>query len=381
MDSQYEIVRYRPDLKAQVLALQTHLWSPDRAINTSYFEWKYEQNPYLKEPLIFLAMHQGEAVGMRGFFGVRWEVGVPAQSFTGLYADDMVIAPAHRNHGLTSRIMYWAFEDLADRGYEYIFNLSAGPTTLLSSVAMGWRSAGGMQPMRWQSKQSVVRKRLGSLARKSPALSRYIASYRSRHSEQPLPTLANIGEQRRDHLNRDYDVSLYDAPRCNAMAQLVGRLDDGGHIRHVRDADYFRWRFANPLSRYIFLYADTAQLDGYLVLQEYTSSAASQGVVNIVDWEASDPAIKERLLTAAVEIAKSRQIVIWSATLPSSAIALLRKNGFKQEQISKAMVRSAPELLVRSLCRDYVMGGWMVAGTPLLDISSWDLRMLYSMLG
>ena len=43
----YEFVRYQPDLKGQVVELQTHLWSPSLALNTAYFEWKYERNPYL----------------------------------------------------------------------------------------------------------------------------------------------------------------------------------------------------------------------------------------------------------------------------------------------------------------------------------------------
>jgi hypothetical protein len=76
-----EFVRYQPDLKGQVVELQTHLWSPSLALNTAYFEWKYERNPYLVEPLIYLVMYHGKAIGMRGFFGVQWEGGVPAQRF------------------------------------------------------------------------------------------------------------------------------------------------------------------------------------------------------------------------------------------------------------------------------------------------------------
>jgi GNAT superfamily N-acetyltransferase len=144
----YEFVRYQPDLKGQVVELQTHLWSPSLALNTAYFEWKHERNPYLDEPLIYLAMYHGKAIGMRGFFGVQWEGGVPAQRFTSLYADDMVIAPEHRRRGLVSELMTSAIEDLDKQGYEYVFNLSAGEITLHSSLSMGWRSAGWAHPMR-----------------------------------------------------------------------------------------------------------------------------------------------------------------------------------------------------------------------------------------
>ena len=102
-------------------------------------------------------MHGGKAIGMRGFFGVQWECG-PTIHFTNLYADDMVIAPEHRNRGLMPKIMTFAFEDLATKGYEYAFNLSAGSATLHSSLSMGWRSAGWVRPMRRRSLPTVLQR-------------------------------------------------------------------------------------------------------------------------------------------------------------------------------------------------------------------------------
>jgi GNAT superfamily N-acetyltransferase len=157
MDSTYEVVCYEPGLRGQVIELQSHLWSPNAALNTAYFEWKYERNPYVDAPLIYLAMHNGKAVGMRGFWGMQWEGGIPTQESIALYADDLVIAPAHRNRGLIPKIMAAAFEDLGKRSYQYAFNLSAGPITFLSSLATGWRSVGSMQPMRQRSWRVALR--------------------------------------------------------------------------------------------------------------------------------------------------------------------------------------------------------------------------------
>ncbi len=41
----YEIIKYSLEFKSQVLELQTHLWSPDLALNAAHLEWKYERNP------------------------------------------------------------------------------------------------------------------------------------------------------------------------------------------------------------------------------------------------------------------------------------------------------------------------------------------------
>src|SRR5687767_6339979 len=82
------IETYRPEHKRSVAKLQTRLWSSDTALNTRYLEWKYERNPYVREPLIYLALAGDEVVGMRGFHGARLEAGSPSQSFPALFGDD-----------------------------------------------------------------------------------------------------------------------------------------------------------------------------------------------------------------------------------------------------------------------------------------------------
>ena len=73
----YEIVRYRPEHKSQVAKLQTHLWTSEPKLATRYLEWKYEENPYAKEPVIYLAFQGSKLVGMRGFYQSKWELGSP----------------------------------------------------------------------------------------------------------------------------------------------------------------------------------------------------------------------------------------------------------------------------------------------------------------
>ncbi len=223
--SAYEVVPYQPALKTQVIELQTHLWGPSLSLNTTYFEWKYERNPYIDEPLIFLAMHHDRAVGMRGFFGVQWEGGIPTEKCIGLYADDLVIVPEHRNQGLIPRIMAAAFEDLAKRRYQFVFNLSAGPVTFLSSLAMDWRSVGSMRPWRWRSWKAACKNGMYRLLKRWPGGSpkpaelflKWAASRR-----RPLAEVKNKGEKTR--WPADPEIAVEDSPRCAAMAELVERI-------------------------------------------------------------------------------------------------------------------------------------------------------------
>ena len=382
MNSHYDLVRYEPQLKKQVIDLQSHLWSPSAALNTSYFEWKYERNPYFDTPLIYLAMCGGNAVGMRGFFGTEWEGGVPIQKFSALYADDLVIAPEHRNRGLIPKIMSAAFKDLAKRKYQYAINLSAGPMTILSSLATGWRNVGSMQPMRQRSWRVAVRSGRNRLVARLPLLSREIGEIMRQWHEKKRRSLADLDADRVRRTLRDVPwIHFEDAPRCAAMAELVERIGGSGRIRHVRNREYFDWRFQNPLSNYRFLFWEKTRLEGYLVLQEYTSAYANKEVLNIVDWEASCVEVQAELLQAAMKLSADRRSIIWSVSLPRPITTTLEKAGFSIERQPQSATQPRNSLLIRAIGEEQLEVDWFFAGERLLDMKNWDLRMLYSTLG
>ena len=104
-------------------------------------------------------------VGMRGFYGSRWEGGVPARQLPVLVADDLLVGEHHRDRGLVTQLMQAAFEDLRGSGARFVLNLSGGPLTVLNSLAMGWRSIGSARPMNRRAVRfgpTRLRRRAGS---------------------------------------------------------------------------------------------------------------------------------------------------------------------------------------------------------------------------
>jgi GNAT superfamily N-acetyltransferase len=382
-DSSYEVIAYQPEFKQQVLELQTQLWSPSLELNRAYFDWKYERNPYLSTPLIYLALHQGKVVGMRGFSGLRWEAGSPPQILTGLYADDMVIDRDHRKRGLMRLIMDAAFKDLALLGCEYVFNLSAGPVTFVSSLSMGWQSPGSMQPMRWRSWRLAGSTGMHRIATHFPALSRRAGRVLTAKLREDARALAATDPiQVRSRLRNNSSISFAVEPRVDDMSALVNRIGSDGRIRHVRDHCYLGWRFQNPLSRYGFLFYQKEGLEGYLVLQEYTSEFADRTALNIVDWEGTSVQALSQLLEAARQAAGHRKLLItWGASFSKDKLELLAKSGFQLIEGEPGTDCHQPALLVRSLTQDLPASEWQFAGRRLVDMAEWDLRMLYSMCG
>lgn len=378
--SDYEIVPYRPELKQQVIELQTHLWGQDLQLNAAYFGWKYERNPYVDTPLIYLAMQDGRAVGMRGFFGVQWEAGIPLQQTVAVYADDTVVAPECANLGLMPRIMGTAFTDLARREFEYVYSLSAGQVTFVSSLVMGWGNVGMVRPLRWRSWKMAARAGVRRLLAPAPWLPQWMAHTPARVSGSIVEGFCPGDEARRRLRGRSW-IRLEDTPRCDAMAEIVLRIGTDGRLRHVRDRRYFEWRFQNPMRRYRFFYWEKERMEGYLVLGMSSVDPSERAPVNIVDCEASSLEIQSELLDAAMRTESSRDLVIWAATLPPGTVAMLERKGFRIARSNPGIDRQLPAVLVRATSPGTGKEEWTFAGQPLVSLANWDVRMLYSMHG
>jgi GNAT superfamily N-acetyltransferase len=383
MKYDYEIVRYQPDFRKDVVELQKNLWSPDPELNTAYLEWKHERNPYLQPPLLYLALHGKNVVGMRSMFGVQWEFGVPAKTISGICPDDLVIVPDHRNRGLLTIMMRAAFDDLEKEGYRYVFSMSAGSITRLASLAMGWRSAGSMQPQRWHSRRAAYFQRILKIVGKTRGIRRYANKSPYRHwGETQVPFHELCHPQGMPPRKIGSRITVEQRVRAGEMANLLSNIEYDGRIRHVRDEVYLSWRYRNPLHRYLFLYWEEKDLEGYLVLQQYVSELSTSKVrVNIVDWEATSHRVRAGLLRAAIHLSPFVDLNIWTATVGAETKKLLRDTGFQPVHGGTGVDQEQPCLLVRSVRTGVPEAEWSLGNRRLQDMASWDIRMIYSMQG
>ena len=367
------LVPYRPEHAPLVAALQRHLWSHDVELNAAYLHWKHHQNPYIREPLIYLAFVDEQLVGMRGVFGTRWEVGEPSESFTLPYADDLVIDPAFRRRGVHRQIMRFALDDLDRRGYKYLINLSGGPVTQRTSVLMRWRNAGKVMHVERHSTRRRMMDSLAGRASKLPIAWRLSDALRRLGSPAGDRLFARFDSRsgRRARQRQSGAIFARAAPLPEEMESLVNRLPRDGRLRHVRDQTYFGWRFRNPLHSYRFLYAGGDRLDGYLVLRRVLGPHSR---VSIVDWEAADESTLEALLTAAIDDGLFSVLSTWRLGATPAVQRVLDRRGFVPAPWSTPV-------LVRSVSSNDLEGSWTLAGRALDDASQWELRMIYSMDG
>ncbi len=363
MPARHEFIKYRPEYKEQLCRLQQPLWGPHSDLNSAYFEWKYERNPIIDEPLVYLALADGDVVGMRGMMGALWEGGDGSSAEIPI-AGDLVVHPDHQTKGIVRQLMEYALHDAGTRGYRYVLNLSGNRYTQLTSLRMGWRMVGDCEEARWCWRPGPIGRYLAPHLR---SLSRKL----SEHKGHPFALLDKLFRPGSSH------ISMTDVARPSEMAALVAQIPWDGRLRQRRDDNYFTWRFQNPRSAYRFVFYDAGNLRGYLALEARRRSSTVS--VRIADWESTDDQVASELLQPLTRSGGMLRYTAWTASLESSRVARLKAAGF--EPVESADVKEPGKgraVLVRGLQPADAGSSWTLFNRRVDELSSWDLRPIYS---
>lgn len=364
----FEIIRYRPEHKAQILNLQRQHWGTDDAKNAAYFAWKYEAQSGSEAPFIYVAMQGHDVIGMRGFWKTAWKVGAADAAIHMMAAGDLVVAHEFRGKGLFPRIMKFAEADLVSHGHRFMINLSAGPATYLLSLRQGWRKVGAYRSLRLQTPRVDIKASVRASLRKVPVLWRYADG----EFFQTKNAFRHFDKRPAGRSGIEIDK----IPRPEMMARLVRAMEQAGKIALWRDENYFSWRFLNPRHEYRFLFANDGASEGYLVL-EARKGASGYGI-NIVDWEATDSATKKALLEVATEAAHEDSLSVWSTPEGANDHSFLIDAGFREIDLSRGIQHYTPSVLIKPIGgappgMEYMFGGL----DPLIQ-KNWNLQMILS---
>ena len=136
-NSDYQAIPYRSKFKLRVAELLRGLWSDDPAENLSYFEWKYEDNPYTETPLGIVVLHDGNVVGYRGYFACRFEVRGKNNDISILIPCDTCVSPDHRRKGLSVVMGDLAKKEYAER-HPLFLNMTCTHKSLPGYRRMGF---------------------------------------------------------------------------------------------------------------------------------------------------------------------------------------------------------------------------------------------------
>ena len=378
----YDFVEYRAKHKDQVLALESELWGTDPGTTESYFEWKYECNPQSDRPILYVALSDCRVVGVRGFAGSKWQAGRSGRVYPALLTNDFVVSRDHRGKGVGTSLMMHSQHDLAGKDHDFMISFSAfAATQSMQLKKSGWHYVAPYRPLRYQTTRAAMLgwtdRRLRSGLAKLPLLWRcadselFSALGRKgglAESAGRYPAGSTVGGKGR--------ILIEDDARPAEMAELVERIGNDGRITRVRDHKFFQWRFENPRYRYRILYWLDDRLEGFLVLSAH--GTRQQGMISIVDWEATREEVAKDLIDAAVACAEADSLTVWSVSRSAAEKTILHKFGFRFIDDSRGHKGYEPGFSVVSLDPKSSPQYFTAVDRDALNAADWNLHMAFT---
>jgi len=348
----YTIRPYRPEDRAGLLALHETVFGGG---DPEWFAWKYENNPYLEEPALFIAEHDGEVVGARPYLAYRMRAG--DDTHLALQTGDTMVHPDHRRKGLLTRMTAASFEAYADGEPAFTFsvpNAISRPGYLRLGVELT-----GELTTRYRVQDPAAFAGKGRLARlAAPAARGYLGLLDGLY-EAPLEVTV---------------VRHADLPAGTLAALYRRRPPEGIHAQ--RDEAFYGYRLGNPDWEYT---AYTARLGDTPVAGVVTGERTVEGrsvtniaeVVPLVGDDQRDRALGALLARVIADSADSAVIAVRGSSVPAG---LLRRLGFINDRQLPLSVVASPTVLITSPLP--VDGSWRVAGRDLRNLDNWQLTFL-----
>ena len=360
----YQFLEYVPEFKTQIAELRGRTFGGDTSFNTKYFEWKYEQNPYLVEPSFYVVLCGGQVVATRGFYGNQWHAGHKGKALIIPTSGDLAVDVDHRRSGLGYRMQVFATEKMVEKGHPMLMNLSANNASRKLQMRSGYQRVA-----RYNTFQR------GSLPRQGAM--RSLASRAYRRLKRTIGVnIARTPFRKFDAWAAQTKPPIVGStqPRYAEMSALVSRSSEGSEIKLMRDETFYRWRLSNPAANYRFIYyeSDDGDLNGFVILQQ---SRVSQRTT-IIDWEFAEPSAWINVAAAAIE-SKLANIVLTSTHFSDYRKRALADLGFRMETPPDTVDIPAPGMLLHAPV-SHSGAEAQLGGSRVFDADSWDIRMIAS---
>ncbi len=351
--SGYDFVSYQPEFRPQVINLMRFLWGSNTESNGSYFKWKYEDNPFTESPLGMVALQREEVVGFRGYFAVRLEVSGKNIDFIALFPGDTCVHPDHRRSGLSVTLGHLAIKEYATR-YPLFFNTSCTKNSLPGYRKMGFFP---VAPKVYLTRSSFY------------GLINHILA-----SRENLPLSASP-----IRFGQFDKILVSKQPKPEAMSLLVAeQKHKGSMIRLSQDEDFFKWRFCNPLNKYIFYYLMEEDIPvAYVVMG--ISPNNRRGYVP--DYAGKESSSVREILEYIIQSKPLNLLSIYNFCLDDALRQSLKSLGFRTYSLVRLIERTLHgelPLLVRPVKETLSESDFFIGGLDSRKIGNWSLKPICS---
>jgi GNAT superfamily N-acetyltransferase len=351
--SEYDVIPYRTEFRPQVVSLMQYLWGDDLDGNGSYFQWKYEDNPYAESPLGMVALQKGEVVGFRGYFATRFKVCGRNDNLIVLFPGDTCVHPDHRRKGLSVIMGNRAMKEYAPN-YRLFFNTTCTRNSLPGYQKMGFLP---LAPKVYLTRCPLL------------GLIKYIP--RANDSIPLSDSQIRFGQFG--------DILVSDQPRPKEMSSLVAAPNRAeGKIRLFQDEVFFRWRFRNQRNKYVFYYRMEEDIPtGYVVLGVSPNNRRG----HILDYAEKESSALREILRYIIKVKHFDLLSIYEFCLDDTWMQTLKDLGFKTHSLVQVIERKLHgelPLLIRPVKETFAEDDFLIEGIDAREIENWSLKPICS---
>ena len=304
--SDIKLTRYSPTLKEPLIDfLGTGLnWSElSKNKRKELFEWKYDKNPYLDEPLIYLAFQGDKIVGHRAFVVQNFKlkedylIGTPA---------DALVHPDHRRKGIFSKLTDFAIKDIEERDHiDLLISLSSTKKSAKGNIKAGFTPVGKREKLYNFSIKKIFKNRY----KKEIDFNQIISSKMNGKT-----------------------IEISQKLKIDDIVELMKISTNYKKFRNLRDRQFYRWRFEEYPKDLIYLYIwDQNDLEAYLSMEKENIQFRGFDLdyYSLLEYGYKDIRLFQELIQALTKKLHLPSIMSYVFTRKKEEKTILRKAGFK----------------------------------------------------
>jgi GNAT superfamily N-acetyltransferase len=340
---EFHIIKYSTGYKEAALELLCHLWTHlSKEDQKIYFEWRYEQNPYCDKPYIYLALKEKKVIGFRAFV-LQPFVSSATGRLNAFTPADSIVHPAYRGKGLFRMLNTAFFTEVqsSSKGKAVIFNLSSNESSTPANLRQGWQATNGMKrfALKFSWRNYILRRCYGQKIKMSA----------------PSVTIK-------------HNIELQNTLKPGEMALCAERYRNPAKISHIRDIQYFKWRYAFKQDKYLFVYSwYNEELLAYLVLEKKSDTQYL-----LIEYAARDAGVLRNIIRFAMR----KQVIpfLRSWALSDDEAVMLRGCGFLPAPLRlwKMLGKQRLPVLVRPIKEAVQPQDFLYGQKDIRDINNWQ---------
>lgn len=337
------IESYTPIQKDNLIQFLHYKWrSLSYEERKSIFEWRYENNPYLETPFIYLAIDgNGNIVGFRSFVIQKFKINRNHELVC--CPADVVVHPNYRGKGLFRRLNEYALNELEKSDIKVILSLSSNKLSSPGNKKLGWRNAGIKLYYYYLSPLVYIGKMLDKNKTKSNTV---------------IPFS--------DDIKLEITNNLY-------FEELVkyNENKDYNRITNIRDKQYYEWIYRKPKMNAVFVYCRK----GYLLLGYLIYEIRNRNQAYILEYGYNKLDVFKKMIRYSVKHLKIPILRLYAYSMNDDEKNSARKSGFILESmfVNNLLKKKKMPVLVRPTKYKYEESDFYIHGFDIRDENNWKL--------